>query len=664
MKSLLLIVMAIRLNAQETTPPRPEETKKSDAATTAVSPVPAPAEPWFTGTIDLGYRWRSDVDGSFDTYRSIVNLGSGPKLLGTEFTIADPNHRWFDRINIHAYNWGDDPNASFHLRATKSRLYEFNADYRDIAYFNFLPSFADPLLARGITLNQQSFDTRRRLGRFELEWWPGKWLIPYVAYERDSGSGSGVATFVTGGNQFPVPNTLYDLTNLYRGGVRIELRRLHATLEQGGTTFKDDQSLFQNGGLNFGDVNTPVLGQTLILNNLLAAYGIRGSSIYSKVLLSANALSWLDLYGQFLYSQPETDTSYQQAAAGTLFQQNPLLFYTSQQFILSAGAKMPHTTGSASAEIRPLRNVRILQSWLTDRLHNTASASSLDRLFGTGVAQVTAALLDAGLITNYNQLETDLIWDASLRLTLRGGYRRVWGDASQAILPPEGLVSADNVELRRNVILGGFTFRPWQKLSVTGEVEGATDSRPYFRTGLRDYEKARAQVRYQAATGLSFSADFNLLNNQNPAPDIRNDYLARQASVSLLWSPANAKRFDFQGSYTRSTLRSNILFLTPQNLLPQESIYRENAHIVTALWNVKLPHAGPLAPKITGGGSFFISSGSRPTSYSQPLLKLWVPAGKRLNWFAEWRYYGFGEPFYPYEDFHAHTITAGVRIAP
>jgi len=260
-------------------------------------------------------------------------------------------------------------------------------------------------------------------------------------------------------------------------------------------------------------------------------------------------------------------------------------------------------------------------------------------------------------------VETDVIWDASLRLTLRGGYRRVWGDASEAILPPAGLASADNVELRRNVVLGGFTFRPRQKLSITGEAEGSSDGQQYFRTSLHDYQKARAQVRYEPVTGLSVSGDFNWLNNQNPAPDIRNDYLARQESISFLWSPANGKEFDMQAAYTRSTVRSNILFLVPQNLMPQESIYRENSHIVTALWNVKLPHVRGLTPKITGGGSFFTSSGSRPTGYYQPLVKLWLPTGKRVSWFAEWRYYGFGETFYPYEDFHAHTITAGLRIA-
>ena len=134
-----------------------------------------------------------------------MNLGSGPKLLGTEFTVTDPKHRLFDRMDVHAYSWGDDPYGTFHLRAKKKKLYEFNADYRDMAYFNFLPSFADPLLARGITLNQQSFDTRRRLGDFQLDLLPGNWITPYLAYERDSSSGSGIATFVSDGNQYPAP---------------------------------------------------------------------------------------------------------------------------------------------------------------------------------------------------------------------------------------------------------------------------------------------------------------------------------------------------------------------------------------------------------------------------------------------------------------------------
>ena len=66
--------------------------------------------------------------------------------------------------------------------------------------------------------------------------------------------------------------------SLYRGGVRFESRHVHATLEQGGTTYKDDQSLYQSGGAkNFGDVSTPVLGQTLSITSLCGE--LRGSRL-------------------------------------------------------------------------------------------------------------------------------------------------------------------------------------------------------------------------------------------------------------------------------------------------------------------------------------------------------------------------------------------------
>ena len=117
-----------------------------------------------------------------------------------------------------------------------------------------------------------------------------------------------------------------------------------------------------------------------------------------------------------------------------------------------------------------------------------------------------------------------------------------------------------------------------------------------------------------------------------------------------------------QGSYCRSALHSEIGFLSPQDLLPQRSLYRDNTHTASALLNVTLPNARGLAPKITAGGSFFRSSGSRPTSYYQPVAKLWLSTGKKLNWFAEWRYYGYGEALYLYEAFRTHLVTAGVRI--
>jgi len=623
------------------------------------------AEPAISGSVDVGYRWRTGVGGSSDAYNSIVNLDSGLRLLGLDFTISDPKHRLFDRLDVRAYNWGD-PYATFHLDAKKAKLYDFSADFRDIAYFNFLPSYADPLLGRGIVLDEQSFNTHRKLGSFMLDLLPGNWFIPYLAYDLSSQSGNGTTAFVSDVDTFPVPNTMSDLTNLFRGGVRFELRRAHATIEAGGTTFKNDQKVYSGSNtLNYGNVTNLYFGQSIDLTSLLAAYGVRGTSVYAKGLFTANATSWMDLYGQFLFSEPRSTVNYQQYDTGNLVVQNQLLFYNSQQYMVSSAAQMPHTSASAGAEIRPFHRVRILQSWLTDRLHDSGSANTNQVLTGVagspGLPQQTASLLASSLATNYNREEADLFYDLTSRLTLRGGYRYVWGDAQDLVLPPEGLASADQGKLRQNVGIGAVAYHPTQKISISAEAEVASSGGAYFRTSLYNYQKIRAQARYQVLTSLHLSADFSALNNQNPTPGAHFDYLAQQESLSLQWSPGGGKLWNFEGSYSRFTVRSDISYLAPQTEAPQQSFYRDNSHAVTALFNINLPHYAGLAPKISAGGSFFISSGSNPGSYYQPLAKVFLPLTKNLNWFTEWRYYGYGEVFYLYQGFRAQLVTTGLR---
>jgi len=243
---------------------------------------------------------------------------------------------------------------------------------------------------------------------------------------------------------------------------------------------------------------------------------------------------------------------------------------------------------------------------------------------------------------------------------VRGGYRYEWGDSSAAVLPPEGLVSADQTKFRRNVGLGGVTFRPSQKLWLTGEGEIGSSGAADFRTSLYDYERGRAQARYQALKSLTLTAGFSALFDHNPTQGVNSEYRTQQSSLSVLWTPA--KIWNVQGSYTRSTVYSSIDYLDPGTLQPLTSLYRDNSHTATALFNLMLPSHSAFRPKITAGGSFFVSSGSRPSKYYQPIATLWLPLGKHLNWFTEWRYYGYGEAFYLYEGFRSHTVTTGVRF--
>jgi hypothetical protein len=668
MRLLLALLVIVPVFAQQPDPqtktgdqtaPAPAKAADQPAAKpadTTQSPAPA-GEQWFTGSVEFGYRWLSDVRGNDSEYRSVLNLGAGPKLTSLDFTITDPKHRLFDRLDASAYGWGGDPYNTAHVNARKQGDYDFTFDYRNIAYFDAAPSYANPVAPGGF--NEQSFDTHRRSMTLGLDLRPGKRIVPYLVFDRNSGYGHGVDEFVQDSNdEFAVPTLLRDSTNNYRGGVRFEYNRFHITLEQGGTTYKDDDQASFNG-TSFGDRTSLLLGETLVLNTLNQAYAIRGTSIYSKVLATAHPFSWMDLYGQFLYSEPKTTVHFTEAATGNFALISQLLFYTSQQSLGTGAANQPHTTGNLGFEIRPLKRMRIIESWMTDRYHDAAFGMLTSVSLPTNILSAAAPLNQFEAV-NYNQQQVDVLYDLGSKISLRGGYRYIWGDAMVPASPffaPGG--GSESGQLKRNVALAGANFRLSQKLSFNLDYEGASSDHVYFRTSLNNYQKGRARAKYQLSASLAVQAKFQVLNNQNPASGIQLDFESRDSSLAVYWAPAKSKRISVMAEYDRSTVRSSInylgLFFTPQ-----VSDYRDNAHTASGAVDLMMP--GPVAAKLTLGGSLFLANGSRTTRYYQPLVRFSLPLGKHVFWNSQWQYYGFREDFYVFEGFQTHIFTTGLKL--
>lgn len=634
---------------------KPADQAAAKPADQTQSPAPS-GEQWFTGSVDFGYRWVSDIRGNDSEYRSVLNLGQGPKLTALDFTITDPKHRLFDRLDASAYAWGGDPYNTAHLDARKQGDYDFVFDYRNIAYFDAVPSYANPIAPGGF--NEQSFDTHRRSMTVGLDLRPGKRIIPYLVFDRNSGYGNGVDEFVQDSNdEFPVATLLRDSTDNYRGGVRFEYNRFHITLEQGGTTYKDDDQASYNG-TEYGDRTSLLLGETLVLNTLHQAYGMRGNSIYSKVLATVHPFSWMDLYGQFLYSEPKTTVHFTESATGNFALISQLLFYTGEQTLGTGAANQPHTTGNVGFEMRPLKRMRIIESWMTDRYHDAAMGLEASVSLPTNILSATVPLNQLEVV-NYNQEQVDVLYDLGSKISLRGGYRYIWGDATVPESPffaPGG--GSESGQLKRNVALAGANFRLSQKLSFNLDYEGGTSDHVYFRTSLNNYQKGRARAKYQLSASLAVQAKFQVLDNQNPASTINLDFRSQDSSLAVYWAPAKSKRISVMGEYDRSTVRSSInylgLFFTPEI-----SDYRDNAHTASGAVDVTIPG---LQAKLTLGGSLFLANGSRMTRYYQPLVRFSLPLGKHVFWNSQWQYYGFREDQYVFEGFQTHIIMTGLKL--
>src|SRR6516225_2782451 len=203
--------------------PRPELQPFTAPENPGVEPAPPIVEPstGVTGSSDAGYRWISGVGGDVPTYRSTINLGEGPKLFGADFLLRSPKRRLYDRIGVRVSSVGGEPYSSVQINARRERTYETIFNYRNIAYYNFLPSFADPLASiTGNFLDEQSRDLFLRNSSLLVNILPGRHFIPFFGYDRSSISGSGIVNIVQTSNEYPVLAGISDHLNNFRGGLR------------------------------------------------------------------------------------------------------------------------------------------------------------------------------------------------------------------------------------------------------------------------------------------------------------------------------------------------------------------------------------------------------------------------------------------------------------
>jgi len=633
----------------------------------AEAPAAAPAkEKQVEGTIDVGARWVSNVGGDWNTYRSIVNLESGPRVVNVDLKYEPPAHdnNVADSFLLQAHSWGD-PYNSMRLDMQRNRIYRLTADYSNISYFNFLPSYADPTMSTtGVFMNQRAYDTKTRNFDNELLLLPGFWIQPYIAYSRNTDTGTGISTLVDGSsNQYPVVNNVHWGQSTFRGGVRVALRKLHGTFEQGSNIFKDDQGAYSNG-YGTGDRTTPYLQQLLDLMNGWQAYYIRGDGNFTKGFATYSPTSWIDLYGQIYHSDPHISSTLNQLAQGNIAAAAPnIAFYSTAFDQVYGSAAMPRTSGSFSTEVRILNRVRIREAFETESYHDNSN-STLSSLFylSSGLAASLASAGTARLDVNQHRSQTEALVDVTSKLMIRGGYRYEWGSANV----PAGLLSTttpdENAQLVRHVGLAGIQYRPTQGILLNGDVEASNGVKTFYRTGLQDYNKLRFQSRFTLPHNLFFSANVSYLHNQNPDSGLTAKFTSAVESASLQWLPGG-HRFSLIADYTHSEIRSDINYLVIFPFNPtNESLYVDNANAASMMAEYTLPGKGAVTPKISFGGSFVTTAGSRPSRYYQPQGKLLVPLTKHMQLYGEWQWYGLNQPFYFYEGFRAHTIMSGIRF--
>ena len=192
----------------------------------------------------------ADFTGNPAMWSTLVNLGTGPRLLEYTLDVHSPLHTGllFDDLSFTNFGYGGDPNNLSRIRVLKGTLYNFNASFRrDQNIFDY-DLFANPLNPATsnpnvpILQSPHEFLLTRRMSDANLSLLPLGKVRFRLGWSRVVNEGTAFSSNHQGVEGFLIQPTL-NTTDNYNFGVSLRLiPRTSINYDQFYTYFKGDNS--------------------------------------------------------------------------------------------------------------------------------------------------------------------------------------------------------------------------------------------------------------------------------------------------------------------------------------------------------------------------------------------------------------------------------------
>lgn len=291
-------------------------------------------------SIEFGGRI-TENSGNQQMYDTLVNLQSGPRLLGQELSMQSLSHNGslFDNLYLSMFGLGGDPNDVVRLRVEKNKWYNFVGLYRrDVNFFDY-NLFANPLtlnLGPASPTNSQLYtpgnpwfinsphmqDTTRNMGDFDLTLFPQSAIRIRLGFSRNNNAGLLDSTLHSS-NEIDLTENSFSRSDRYTFGVDVRaFKRTTISFTQFYEHDKVDTSFVSNNLFPFtigaggpsANLGVPVTGCTLIsagvasptCNNGIFSYTLLGNQRTnlptSQLSLQSNYFRKLDITASGTYS--------------------------------------------------------------------------------------------------------------------------------------------------------------------------------------------------------------------------------------------------------------------------------------------------------------------------------------------------------------------------
>jgi hypothetical protein len=612
-------------------------------------------------TTEVGYRW-VDVKGSEEMYRSMVNLGAGPKLLHTDLTLRSGygEGKLFDHLGITMDNWGGDPYNTIRFNFGRTGAYEVNGTYLNQNYFNWIPSFDNPLFLQGSTVDQHRLDVGYRTLDVELKLFPTFWVRPVFEYARTTGFGPGLTTESFTGNEFVLGQTWHYAADDYLWGMEFAVPRVTVNLEQGFRFLQNDTGVNWNGD-STGNNPNGFLGEQITLSGDNRGYHDRTNIPIFRGTVKATPLSWMRFTGRYIYAMADTDGVMNEIATGNLATFAERIFYQAQSDSFSTRAKSPQNNGSFVLEMTPLSRLSVTDQFQVRTMHVSGSGLLATTYYDARPMSgqpVTYPEVDVSEVVNsylsysgiQNQLEAEVgVWGS---FYARGGWR--YSDTKATV----GGAERRSALLIQQTAIAGVAYRQghWLELAVDYE-DNNPSAHSVMRTDLFDYSQVKFDWKVGTWKGLSANGNVAVLTNRNAQSDIDLSGHNRNYTVAVNYDPG--ERLHVSVDYMKSSIYSDMAIILPQTLQTGRSVYDESLNGVGGSVGVGLYRGS----RFDFGYRGIYSTGSYPLNYHQPYAQLTVPLHNHLAVKGYWQYHDYNQKGLSLQSYHANLATVSLVVS-